>query len=233
MTGNSFIGDYLPDGFTASSFPSNVYTTGAPTVNKVFVRANKYEAGRANVTVYDWTHASTVSVDLSSVLQVGANYEVRDAQNFWGAPVLSGTYQGGSVNLPMTGLAPAAPVGMAAPAPTGPEFNVFVVLTNAGVSGSPTPTSTPSFTPTSTPTSTATPTSTPTSTPTASATPTPSATKTSTPTPTPTPTKRHGKGAASASLDPSGSGSLPFASGSGALAAVAAGLSRRRKGGAH
>ncbi|HKC24553.1 MAG TPA: dockerin type I domain-containing protein, partial [Thermoanaerobaculia bacterium] len=51
---------------------------------------------------------------------------------FYGAPVLSGTYQGGSVSFPMTGLAPAAPAGMAAPAPTGPEFNVFVVLKRAG-----------------------------------------------------------------------------------------------------
>src|SRR6185503_10835654 len=94
---------------------------------KVFVRANKYEAGRANVTVYNWTGASTVDVDLSGVLAAGASYEVRNAQDFYGAPVASGTYQGGTVRLPMN-LSVATPVGKAAPAPTGPEFNVFVVL---------------------------------------------------------------------------------------------------------
>jgi hypothetical protein len=223
MTGNTYAGDYLPDGFTSTQFPSNTYTTGKPTANRVFVRPNAYEAGRANVAVYDWTHASTVAVDLSSVLQVGASFEVRDAQNFYGAPVLTGTYQGGSVSLPMTGLSPAAPVGMSAPAPTGPEFNAFVVLTVA--SGSATATATPTASATATPTATPTPTKSATATPT----PTPTPTKSATATPTPTPTKRHGKGAPLASLDPAKSSSPFGLPGSGAIAAMAAGLSRRRR----
>jgi hypothetical protein len=132
MANNTFVGDYLPDGFTTSSYPLNAYATGKPAESKVFVRINKYEAGRATITVFNWQHAATVSVDLGSFLAAGTAYEVRDAQNFYGAPVASGTYQGGAVSLPMSGLAPAAPVGMSAPAPTGPEFNVFVVLPKSG-----------------------------------------------------------------------------------------------------
>jgi hypothetical protein len=42
--------------------------------------------------------------------------------------VVSGTYEGGNVRIPMSGLHTAAPVGMDALPPTGPEFNVFVVI---------------------------------------------------------------------------------------------------------
>ena len=40
----------------------------------------------------------------------------------------SGIYAGGAIHVPMTGLAPATPVGLATPAPTGPEFQVFVLV---------------------------------------------------------------------------------------------------------
>ncbi len=89
---------------------------------------NPYESGRANVAVYNWGRADSVDVDLSSVLAYGAAYEVRDAQNFYGDPVASGVYRGGTVSLPMWG-SPAAPVAFAAPRRAGPEFNAFVVLT--------------------------------------------------------------------------------------------------------
>jgi PKD repeat protein len=94
---------------------------------KIFIRPNAYEPGRANITIFDWSHASSLSVDLSSVLSVGDSYEIRNAQNFFGAAVKTGIYGGGAISLPMTGLAPAAPVGWTTPPSTGPEFNVFVV----------------------------------------------------------------------------------------------------------
>jgi hypothetical protein len=63
------------------------------------------------------------------VLSVGDSYEVRNVQDFLAAPVLSGTYNGGSINLPMRGLSVAAPVGLGfTPTHTGPEFNVFVLI---------------------------------------------------------------------------------------------------------
>jgi len=193
MTGNTFYGS--TSGFSHSSYPNNTYTTTRPSALQVFVRPNAYEAGRANITVFNWPNQSSVSVDLTGVLAPGSGFEVRNAADFLGAPVLTGTYNGGSISLPMNGLSVATPVGWPAPTATGPEFNVFVLLP-ASPGGTPTPS------PSATPTATATPTRTPTPAP-ATATPTPAPptptpsptsvppsptpTKTSTPTPTPVP----------------------------------------------
>src|SRR5205814_6123448 len=107
-------------------------TNGKPSGVQVFVRPNIYEPGRANIIVYNWDQASTVSVNVSSVLPVGTRFEVRNVQDFFGTPVLTGTYSGGSLQLPMTAIQPPRPVGVSldpmVPSPvTGPEFNVFVL----------------------------------------------------------------------------------------------------------
>ena len=191
ITGNTFYGSI--SGFTQSGFPSNTYYGSTrPTGVKVFVRPNAYEAKRANIVIYNWDLQGTVSVDVSGVLAVGDGFEVRNAQDFFGAPVLTGTYSGGSITLPMTGLSVAAPVGVVAPNPTGPEFNVFVLLpASAGGAPTATPTKTGTATPVP-PTATRTPTPAP---PTATRTPTrtptsapPTATRTATP-PPPTATR--------------------------------------------
>jgi parallel beta-helix repeat protein len=108
---------------------SSTDMAGSLTGSKVFVRPNLYENGRANIIVYNWDNLSTVPVDVSWVLPVGTAYEVRNAQDFFGAPVLNGTFDGQPLQLPMTGLTVASPLGgMLTPPPTGPTFNVFVLL---------------------------------------------------------------------------------------------------------
>jgi hypothetical protein len=195
ITGNTFYGAIA--GFTQSQFPNNTYYSSRPTGVKVFVRPNLYEAGRANITVYNWDGVATAAVDVSGILSPGDGFEVRNAQNFYGAPVLTGTYNGSPLNIPVGSLSPAAPVGWAAPNPTGPDFNAFVLLP-ASSGGTPTPTATsipPTATRTPTPTATRTPTPTSTSAPptaTPTKTPTPAASSTPTPTgvpPTATPTR--------------------------------------------
>ncbi|MGE5716328.1 MAG: PKD domain-containing protein, partial [Acidobacteriota bacterium] len=104
-----------------------------PSGSWVLVRPNAYEAGRGHVAIFNWSHAASVSVDLSSILSVGSTYEIRKAQNFFGAPVRTGTYAGGSVSIPMAASSVETPTGAAAPNPTGPEFNAFVVLTAGSV----------------------------------------------------------------------------------------------------
>jgi hypothetical protein len=103
--------------------------SSSPSTPAVFVRPNKYERGRANVIVYNWGRQSSVSADLSNVLAVGQRYEIRNVQDFFGAAVVSGTYGGGSVSIPMGGVTPPQPVGGSpnAPIKTGPDFDVFVV----------------------------------------------------------------------------------------------------------
>ena len=111
---------------------NTVITSGTkPTQPLVFVRPNAYEPGRANVIIYNWSRQASVSVDLSSVLSVGRRYEVRNVQDLFGAPLVSGTFGGGTISFPMAGITPPTPVGLtSSPAPvTGPDFNVFLVTT--------------------------------------------------------------------------------------------------------
>ncbi|MFN7920366.1 MAG: malectin domain-containing carbohydrate-binding protein [Bryobacteraceae bacterium] len=110
---------------------NSVLTPGRPTGVWKFVRPNKYEAGRGHIVIYNWDLASTVAVDLSSVLAAGTAFEIRNVQDYFKGPIVSGTYNGGTVSIPMTGLTVAQPYGSNVPTaavPTGPEFATFVVL---------------------------------------------------------------------------------------------------------
>jgi len=140
ISGNVFHGH--DGGFSTAAYPSNTFYLGSPAPappNRVFVRPNAWEPGRANITSYNWAHQPTVYPDVSAVLKIGDSYEVRNAQNFYGPPVATGTYSGGRISLPTTGLPSAAPVGWPTPAPTGPEFNAYVLLKKSGSSSTPPP----------------------------------------------------------------------------------------------
>lgn len=107
------------------------YAGARPSGVSIAVRPNRYERGRANIVVYNWDRAATVTVDVSDALEPGAAFEVRDAQNFFGPPVLRGVYRSSPIQIPMTGLAAAQPVGNV-PRPavhTAPDFAVFVLRT--------------------------------------------------------------------------------------------------------
>jgi hypothetical protein len=122
LTGNTFYGR------AGSQVAGNTYHTNRPAGVKAYVRPNRHEPGRANIVVYNWDALAFVGVDVSSVLKNGQAYEVRNAQDFFAAPVLSGTYDGRPLSLPMNGLSVARPIGGSAPPPTGPDFNVFVLI---------------------------------------------------------------------------------------------------------
>jgi len=120
----------FPDWQTVTGYDQNsVFTADNLTGVTVFVRPNRYETGRANIVVYNWDYQSSVNVDVSSVLTPGAAYEVRNVQDFFGPPVMSGVFDGELLELPMNGLAVAGPNGpLLTPGPVGPRFNVFVLL---------------------------------------------------------------------------------------------------------
>jgi hypothetical protein len=120
----------------------NVYTS---TGNQVFVVPNKYadryEPRRANVLIFNGSAASTVTfTPPTGILSVGDKYQLRDVQNFFGAPVASGTYTGGAISVPMPGtnspfqqpksIPPDRP-GKSLPQHTANEFGAFVLLANA------------------------------------------------------------------------------------------------------
>jgi hypothetical protein len=106
-------------------------SVATPSTPAVTVLPNAYEAGRATIVVYNWGGQGAVGVDLSGVLKSGTHYEIRNVQDIFGAPVASGTYGGGGVSVPMNGVTPAQPIGGSPHAPqrTGPDFDVFVVVT--------------------------------------------------------------------------------------------------------
>jgi hypothetical protein len=126
---NSGSGLTFPSWQQATGFDKNsTFTASAPTGIWVYVRPNKYESKRANVAIYNWDLASTVNVDLSNVLSVGDQFEVRDVQNFYGPAVIRGTYSGHPVKLRMVGLEKAMPIGFDPPAHTAPQFGTFLVM---------------------------------------------------------------------------------------------------------
>jgi hypothetical protein len=119
------------DARMADQYPDNTYLTERPSGTQVFVRPNRYEPGRANIAVYNWDRWRTVSVDLSAAgLSRGTRFEIRDVENFFGPPVVSGSYTGHPVTLPMRGLTAVTPPvgGLEIPPHTAPEFGAFVVL---------------------------------------------------------------------------------------------------------
>jgi hypothetical protein len=100
---------------------------------RVFVRPNRYEAGRAHVIVYNWGRLAEVPVDVSRVLRPGDRFEVRNVQALFGAPVASGVYQGTPIPVPMDGVEPPAPIGRPTRPPprTGPAFDVFLLTSES------------------------------------------------------------------------------------------------------
>lgn len=126
LAGNTFVNGTL--GLNQSAYPNNNFLITKPVNNVVSVRPNKYEPGRANIIIYNWEHLNSVAVDVSQVLPAGTSYEVRNAQDFYGTPVATGTYNGGYIIVPTMGLSVAQPVGANAPAASGPDFCAFILL---------------------------------------------------------------------------------------------------------
>lgn len=108
----------------------SVYTTARPTGVQVFVRRNEYQRARAHIVVLNWDLRPDVTVDLSDVgLLAGQEFDIRDAQDLYGPPVLAGRYNSMPVTIAMRPRRPADAVGnVPGPVPhTAPQFAVFVV----------------------------------------------------------------------------------------------------------
>lgn len=60
----------------------------------------------------------------------GTGYQILDAQNYFGAPVASGTCDGSPISIPMTRLTIAIPNGSVPTPPvhTAPQFGAFVLI---------------------------------------------------------------------------------------------------------
>ncbi len=119
------------DWLRATGFDSTSrFTAERPSGTKIFLRPNRYEPGRANLVIYNWDRQPAVRVDLNGVLARGARFEIRSAMDYLGDPVVSGTFDGALVSLPLNALRVAEPNGgKGTRSRTLGEFGVFVVRT--------------------------------------------------------------------------------------------------------
>jgi hypothetical protein len=109
---------------------SDTADVAQPVANKVFViPATKYNAKYGHACYFNWSLGTGVNVDLSTILAVGDHYEVYNAQDIFGEPILTGTYVGGLVVFPVTGVNAPIPVGVTPrpPLSTAPFFDAFFV----------------------------------------------------------------------------------------------------------
>jgi hypothetical protein len=89
---------------------NSTWIDNAPTGLKVFVRPNRYQAGRGNIVIYNWDRANVVNVDVSSILNPGDGYELHNVQDYFG-DVVRGTYAGGLLTISMVGRSRVKPIG--------------------------------------------------------------------------------------------------------------------------
>jgi hypothetical protein len=125
MTGNTFVGNVSKS--MASRFPENHYLPAKPTRSEIFIRPNQYQRGRANIAIFNWERRTTVRLDLSTVgLRTGEPFEIRDARNYFGEPLVRGVYARAPIDLPLTSMLLADET---APDPSGgvAEFGAVVV----------------------------------------------------------------------------------------------------------
>ncbi len=112
-----------------SNFGWDAHSTmsSATPPNHIVVEPNAYEPGRANIVVFNWTGAGSVTVDLSGALNIGDHFVVMNAQDFYGTPVMSGVY-GGPIALPISTVSPPSAIGGHAMPATSTQFQTYVVL---------------------------------------------------------------------------------------------------------
>ncbi|HVN56630.1 MAG TPA: right-handed parallel beta-helix repeat-containing protein [Anaerolineaceae bacterium] len=132
LTGNTILNRAI-QGLTRYTSPDNSWLNTDPDQNVIFVRPNRYEPGRANLTIYNWSRLSEVTVpaaDLSQIeLKTGDHYELHNVQDFYG-DVIQGVYDGSGIIIPMEGRTVAQPAGLNfKPPSTFPEFGAFLLIT--------------------------------------------------------------------------------------------------------
>jgi hypothetical protein len=106
---------------------------GLPTDNHIVVQPNQFEKGRAHVVIYNWQGLSTVRVDLARTgLADGQNFEIRNAEDFFGKPRYQGTYRAASptadVDLQTRDIPPPIGDEDLRIVSTLPEFAALVVI---------------------------------------------------------------------------------------------------------
>lgn len=120
-----------------TGYDSNSTLTSAAMPDTIIVRPNAYESGRANVTIYAPSAPSSINIDLSlSGLANGQTYTLRNAFNYFGTAITTGTYNSNSptITVSLSGAATsvATPTGMETTPST--TVNFYQMIVDAGES---------------------------------------------------------------------------------------------------
>ena len=70
---------------------------------QVVVQPHRLDPDRATVAIFNWARAARVAVDPAAALQPGAAFRLMTPRQFYGKPVLAGTYAGQPVEVPVEG----------------------------------------------------------------------------------------------------------------------------------
>jgi hypothetical protein len=82
-----------------------VLAKGAPRPGgkRVILRPNKYDSRRANLVLFNWEKQSALKVEPGGFLKKGTTYRLLNPRDFFGKPVLTGTYDGQPIRVPIGG----------------------------------------------------------------------------------------------------------------------------------
>jgi hypothetical protein len=81
----------------------STFSTSLPS-DSTHVYPNEYKAGRGMIVVWNWTEAASVSVDVSSVLEVGDNYRLRSAVDYFGDIATGTVAVDGTITIDMRAI---------------------------------------------------------------------------------------------------------------------------------
>lgn len=88
---------YFSDGLTTFTEP------GIPATPQVRAYPSIYDWRRVHVGVLAFNGETAYAWDPGSLLLSGQKFELRDPRDFWGTPLQTGVYAGGTISLPLTG----------------------------------------------------------------------------------------------------------------------------------
>lgn len=110
------------------------YREGPLQGQRVFVRPNQYEPGRAHIVVYNWDRHDEVVVNLGDAMPKGTKFKIVSPLDYFGRPLVEGHHDGSPIRLSMKSIWAPKPIGLpdAQLPDVGREFAIFVVLPGGG-----------------------------------------------------------------------------------------------------
>jgi hypothetical protein len=122
--------------FDTLDLPGNVWVpTQGQTDPVAVIRRNAYEPERVLLVVLNPARLDTVALDPGPALVQGQRFILLDVQNLYGKPVLEGSYDGGTISVPMglneVTVPISVPPGRQPFRHSGKEFGVFFIATRA------------------------------------------------------------------------------------------------------